>query len=132
MPIPGELLVKILPLFAKWYFVEVPLAIIDNTRKYTEAMLVKFSVLFLIKTSYYPWKNLRKSYPDTGIQIKKILEAWSANMVARLVGFVIRMTTASMGLFMAAFVGMGGAAAFLLWLGAPIWALVIIVFANTV
>jgi hypothetical protein len=130
MPIPGELLVKILPLFAKWYFVEVPLTIIDATRKYVRAMLVKFSVIFLIKTSYYPWKNLRQTYPDSGVQIKKILEAWGANMVARSVGFVIRMATAGMGLIIACIAGLVGMVVFLWWLGAPVWAVLIILWVN--
>ncbi len=128
MLISSELFGKLIVLFVKWYVAEVPLAIIQGTRSYAGALMRMFSVTFLLKTSIRPWKNMRQTYPDTGIQIKKILEAWSANMVARGVGVVIRLSTAGFGLLVTMGAVIIGVGMFLLWLGAPLWALLILIF----
>ena len=80
-----------LPALLAWYAWTRPYGIVLGGFRYASALLESFSVVFLLKTLFSPWKNIL----DDGRQrtIQEILEGWSLSLLSRGVGCVVRVAS---------------------------------------
>jgi hypothetical protein len=122
-----EFNIKIVHLFLTWYLVEVPRQILQGVIDYIETFAQMFSFLYLLRTIIKPWKNLVKSYPDKGLDVQKIFEVWTTNMVARTVGAMVRIATIGVGGFIEFCVILAGGACLIFWYGFPVITLFVVI-----
>ena len=100
-----------------WYAWRRPYGILAGGFRYAAAILSSFSVVFLLKTLFSPWKNiLDDSRPRT---IQAILEGWSLNLLSRGVGFVVRVVSVIVALLFAALAVVIGLALAAAWYALP-------------
>jgi hypothetical protein len=118
---------KLITIFIKWYFFEIPIKIIKQLYKYLLVISKIYSFVFLLKTFFSPWKNQSYAYPDKGFDINKILEVWTSNMVARIVGAFVRFFTILTGLITIILTIFLGFLILFLWLTYPVLFFVLII-----
>ncbi len=87
-----------LKVFLPWYFVEMPMKIICGYWTYTRTIAQIFSFTFLIRTLWYPWKNIRDGYTRNLFDFGSIAQSFVLNSTARIIGFLFRSVTIAMGL----------------------------------
>jgi len=118
---------KLITIFIKWYFFEMPIKIIKQLYKYLVVITKIYSFIFLLKTFFSPWKNQSYAYPDKGFDINKILEVWTSNMVARVVGAFVRFFTILTGIVVLLIVIALGLLILFLWLTYPVLFFILII-----
>jgi len=79
-----------------------------------------FSIPLLIKTLFYPWKRLESEDTGPGFSISRYFENLSFNFISRLIGAMVRTVLIFAGLFMIAFVFVGGGLGIILWAIIPL------------
>lgn len=84
--------------FLRWYYTEAPRAICHTAMTYIVAIAEIFPFVFLLKTLVSPWKNIVDRTVMHGIDLNLIAEKLSLGLLARLVGFVVRILTIAAGL----------------------------------
>jgi hypothetical protein len=119
--------IKLVTIFIKWYFFVMPIKIIKLLYKYITVISKIYSFVFLLKTFFSPWKNQSYSYPDKGFDLNRILEIWTSNMVARVVGAFVRLFTILTGIVLLSAIGILGILLTLLWIAYPILFFVLII-----
>ncbi len=77
-----------------------------------------FSIPLLLKTLFHPWKRLESEESGPGFSISRYFENLTFNIISRFIGACVRAILILTGLFMTAFVFIGGG------LGVIIWALI--------
>ncbi len=87
---------RTVPALARWFFLDRPLRILLGGVRYAGAMVESFSVIFLLKTLFSPWKNIIDDGKTRSIQ--QLLEAWSLNLLSRAVGCVVRLSSVLLAL----------------------------------
>jgi len=80
-----------------WHYVVALKEIYQRWRDFLRFSLDYFSIPFLLKTIFSPWRKYKVSY-GKGFDIAKILEAFGFNAFSRLLGVVIRTTVIFIGL----------------------------------
>ena len=88
----------LLPAFVSWYYLEAPIGIVRGAIAYARAFGEIFPFGFLILTLFSPWKNIVDRTVMHGIDLERIAEKMSLGLLARLVGFVVRILTIALGL----------------------------------
>jgi hypothetical protein len=119
--------IKLVTIFLKWYFLEMSIQIIKLTYQYLVIISRIYSFIFLFKTFFSPWKNQSYAYPDKGFDINKILEIWTSNMIARVVGSFVRFFTILIGVLFLIIIFIVGTIALLIWLTYPVLFFVLII-----
>ena len=76
------------------------LRILREYRDYAFAFLEILSIPFLLRTLFSPWKGIIERYPTRGFQWDRILEAFTLNVVTRVIGMVVRVLTLVLALLM--------------------------------
>ncbi len=104
--------VAVLPTFIAWYYGDHPGRIIRSYLQYAGAFGESFSMFFLLKTLFEPWKSIKDNYPDKGFNMQAILETLFLNMTTRGIGAFIRLSAILTGLL----IQLSLLAGFLLWL----------------
>ncbi len=66
--------------FLRWYFKEMPVRITGGAVKYIFTICEIFSIIFLFKTFFKPWKSITDSYPIRGFNIGMIAQTFTLNM----------------------------------------------------
>lgn len=112
--------IKLVTIFFKWYFFEMPRQIIKLTYQYTNVISKIYSFVFLLKTFFSPWKNQSYAYPDKGFDINRILEIWTSNMIARLVGAFVRFFTIIIGILLLIIINIIGLVVLFIWVTYPV------------
>lgn len=105
MPQPDGTVIGAQPrrgMFVRWYLAELPVGIVKGYGAYAYALSEAFSILFLLRTLFSPWKNIVDAYPKKGFNLERILETLALNMTARAIGAVIRLTVIFAGVAMQA------------------------------
>ncbi len=90
--------VAVLPTFIGWYYGDHPRRIARGYLQYAGAFSESFSIFFLLKTLFEPWKSIKDNYPDKGFNMQAILETLFLNMTTRAIGAVIRLSAILTGL----------------------------------
>jgi hypothetical protein len=116
----GSLDGHVLRLVLPWYFVRHPKRIVHLYQAYASAFAEVFSFVFLLKTLFAPWKNIKDAYPKKGFNLQAILESWSLNLTTRAIGMVIRICTMFMGLLAQVVLLVGFITYLLIWLTFPV------------
>ena len=75
--------------FIKWYFCDFPVEIFKESWQYFRAIRKIFSVYFLFRTLFYPWKRISEGYGH-GFDLKRYFRVFIDNFISRGVGFLIR------------------------------------------
>lgn len=118
---------NILSAFLVWYFQVAPKNIFQIWTNYLQANLHYFSIVLLFRTLLAPWHRYKSSY-GRGFDFKRYLEAWSFNMVARVIGLIIRLATIFVGLLVEVLILVFGITFLIFWILAPFILTVIFFF----
>lgn len=118
---------KLIAIFIKWYWIEMPLIILGQIQKYLTTISKIFSFSFLLKTFFSPWKNQLYAYPSKGFDLKRIFEVWTSNMVSRVVGAMVRGFTILFGFLILIFCLFLGVGVLLVWVIYPVLFFVLII-----
>lgn len=86
---PAQLL-GLMPRVVSWYFHSHILLIIRAYLEYASAFRESFSIFFLLKTLFSPWKSIKDSYPQKGFNLQAIVETYFLNVTTRCIGACIR------------------------------------------
>lgn len=111
----------------RWYFTDAPFDILKGVQAYIQALATVYSFTFLLKTMFAPWKNQLYAYPEKGFDIQIVLQIWGANIVARLVGAMVRSGVIFTGLILQALVLVVGASILFLWVAFPVVIIALII-----
>jgi hypothetical protein len=111
---------KVITTFLIWYLVEVPRDIIRGTWLYVKTTAYVFSIVYLLRTFFAPWKGMRYMYPQKGFDIATISHVFASNMVSRTVGGMVRGGVILIGLLMMLGVVVSGLICLLFWLTFPV------------
>ncbi len=84
--------------FLKWYFSDGPKLFWKMIESIITRIYDNFSIEYLFKTLFAPWKRDVLSARNISLQQKMQLSLW--NLVSRIVGFVIRSVTILIGIFL--------------------------------
>ena len=104
---------------AKWYLFERPREIIRGWGNVLWFNLEYFSLAFLLRTLFSPWRRTTWSY-GRGFDVKAWLEAWTGNIISRILGAVIRSALISAGVFVELGLVLLGPVVFMLWFLFPL------------
>jgi len=118
---------KLVTIFIKWYFFEIPIQIVKQVYKYILVISKIYSFTFLLKTFFSPWKNQSYTYPKKGFDINRILEIWTSNMVSRVVGALVRFFTILTGIVILGLTGILGGLILFIWVTYPVLFLILII-----
>jgi hypothetical protein len=118
---------KLIGIFIKWYWIEMPYRIIRKIMQYIVVFGNIFSFIFLIKTFFSPWKNQLYAYPNKGFDLKHIFEVWTSNMISRIVGAFVRGFTIILGIIIVIIAAFVGAIGLIIWVLYPVLFIFIII-----
>ena len=76
-------------MFLKWYFLDFPREIAQEFWEYFKILSQTFSITFLLRTFFYPWKRVIESYGKS-FDLKRYFSVLIDNIVSRSVGMLIR------------------------------------------
>lgn len=85
-------------IFAKWYFFEKPIEIVQAYSQYASALFDIVPFGYLLRTLLSPWKNIVDRTPRRGLNISLIFEAFCLSLLARGVGLTVRIITIAAGI----------------------------------
>jgi hypothetical protein len=123
----AEYNLKLVTIFLKWYFFEMPMQIIKKSSQYLVVISKIYSFAFLLKTFFSPWKNQSYAYPNKGFDINRIIEIWTSNIVARVVGAFVRLFTMITGISVLSITGIISMLVLLIWVTYPVLFFVLII-----
>jgi len=106
--------------FLSWYMVEVPYHIVRGYILYAKAFMEIFSIIFLLRTLFSPWKSITDPYPDNKLNLGAIAYTFSLNCTTRAVGFVVRIIAIAFSLSMQIILITMFSVSLLFWLLFPI------------
>ncbi|OIP76124.1 MAG: hypothetical protein AUK06_00560 [Parcubacteria group bacterium CG2_30_36_18] len=104
--------------YLSWQFLEVPGNILNAWRNFLKFNLNYFSISFLIKTLFSPWRRYRMSY-GKGFDIGRYFAALFSNLIFRLLGAIMRIILIIIGLLVEIFIIFAGVILFFGWLILP-------------
>lgn len=111
---------KLIGIFIKWYWLEMPYKIIRKTMQYVMVLGKIFSFIFLLKTLFAPWKKQLYTYPSKGFDLKHIFEVWTSNIISRIVGAFVRVFTILLGITTIVIAGFVGTIGLVIWVLYPV------------
>ena len=116
---PDARTVRLFPAFVRWYWVEHPPLIGKTYLQYAGAFRESFSIIFMLKTLFLPWKSIKDSYPTKGFNMQAILETLFLNITTRAIGAFIRLCAIIAGLVIQILLLAGFLAYLVLWMIFP-------------
>lgn len=105
--------------FLVWHFWEAPKGILKAFKNFLVFNFNYFSIGLLAKTLFSHWRRYRESY-GKGLNIKRYFEAFTTNMISRILGAIVRIVTILVGLTVELFILIGGVIVFLTWIFLPV------------
>ncbi|MDP4007461.1 MAG: ATP-dependent Clp protease ATP-binding subunit [bacterium] len=101
-----------------WYFIKTPKEILKGWLNILWFNLEYFSLFFLLKTLFSPWRRTQWAH-GKGFDIGKWLEVWAGNLISRLLGSLIRVGLILTGILVEFALLFLGPIAFALWFLLP-------------
>ena len=98
-----------------WHFVKVPKDILMAFRNFLLFNFNYFSVFFLLKTLFAPWRKYKESY-GRGFDFKRYFETFTFNLASRILGAIVRLIIILIGLIIEAFIFVTGIMVLLAWI----------------
>ena len=105
--------------FLVWHFYDTPKGILKAFKNFLVFNFKFFSIGLLAKTFFSHWRRYRESY-GRGLDIKRYFEAFTTNMISRILGAIVRTVVIVIGLVVEVFIFFGGIIIFLTWIFLPI------------
>jgi ATP-dependent Clp protease ATP-binding subunit ClpC len=105
--------------YLDWHYVQVPKKIVNSTINLTIFLYYFFSISFLIKTLFAPWKRQIVVKKSPGFSLKEFFEVLTFNFISRLVGLMVRLTLIFIWLLVVIITFPLGALVLLIWLILP-------------
>ena len=105
--------------YLAWQFADVPQAILTGWKNCLRFNLNYWSVPLLLKTLFSHWRRYRYSY-GRGFNLRRYFEAFSFNMISRVLGTLMRSVLIIFGLLTEILVILVGAIVFFIWLILPL------------
>lgn len=102
-----------------WHFWEQSPLILRIWKSYLLFNLRYWSVPLLAKTLFSYWHKYRYSY-GRGFDLQRYFEAFTFNLISRVLGAIMRLILISIGIIVEVFVFLGGLLVFLIWLVLPL------------
>lgn len=72
-----------------WQFFDVPKQILIGWKNFLKFGLYYFSITFLLKNLFSPWRKYYWTFPR-GLDIGKIIETVFSNLLSRIIGAIVR------------------------------------------
>jgi hypothetical protein len=104
--------------YLAWQFFDVPKAIFGAWQNCLKFDLNHWSVPTLLRTWFSPWRRYHSSY-GKGFSFSRYFEAFTFNMMSRVLGAIMRTFFIVFGMMTAAAIFLAGGLVFLLWLILP-------------
>ena len=105
---------------AEWYLFDIPKEILRGWRNYLKFNLNYFSVAFLLRTLFAPWRGY-KWYTGKGFDLGKWLEVRLSNLFSRLIGAMMRTFLILIGLLLEVLIIFMGIGTIICWLILPLF-----------
>lgn len=109
---------NIVVLYLEWHFWDVPRAILAAWKNFLRFNLNYWSIPQLSKTLFSHWRRYHYSY-GRGFDFKRYFEAFTFNMMSRVIGAIMRIFLIIIGLLTEIFIVLAGIVVFLGWLILP-------------
>lgn len=109
----------ILQQWLSWQFIYVPSGILQAWRNFLLFTFNYFSIPILLRTLFFYWRRYRYFY-GRGFDLKRYFDAFTFNIISRVIGSIIRSIFIVIGLFSEAFVVIFGMIVFAGWFLLPI------------
>ena len=110
---------NIISLWVLWHFSDMPKNLLRVWRNYFLFASNYFSIPLLLKTLFSPWHRYKWKYPR-GFQLWEYLETFLSNLIARIIGAIVRIILILIGIVALIFVFILGAIIFFSWLVLPV------------
>lgn len=110
---------NILISFLEWHFLMAPKEILTKVKSVFFFNLNYFSISFLIKTFFAPWKRYKFSY-GKGFNIGRFFEVLTFNIFSRFMGMTIRFFVILAGILIQILIVFVGVISVLLWITLPV------------
>jgi len=104
--------------YLEWHFIDTPKAILRAWKNFLVFNIRYFSIPLLLKTFFSYWRRFRGSY-GRGFDLKTYFEAFSFNMISRVIGAVMRTALIGMGLIVEILIFCAGLIVLVVWLILP-------------
>lgn len=105
--------------FWSWYYTGATKSLLRIWRDFIIFVREYYSIPLLLRTLFAPWRKDITRRPR-GLDIKKLFEAFTFNLISRSIGFVVRFFTVIVGLICLLGVIILGFLAFIIWLVLPV------------
>ncbi len=114
-----------------WYFFDVPRAILKTWKNFLLFNLNYFSVPILFKTFFSYWRRYKWSY-GRGFDLRRYLEAFTFNLISRILGAIVRSILIFIGINVEIFIVISGLLVFLGWIVLPVLLIAGLIFGTKV
>ena len=104
--------------YFEWHFIDAAKGVLAGWKNCLKFNLNYWSVPLLTKTLFSHWRRYKYSY-GKAFSFKRYFEAFTFNMISRVLGAIMRSVLIVLGVFTEALVFLAGAIVFLFWLGLP-------------
>lgn len=115
---------SLLGTFVRWYIVKKPTRIVQTYITYAKTTSEMFSIIFLLRTLFSPWKNIKDAYPTKGFNLRVIAETLTLNMTTRIIGAIIRLGAIVLGVVVQILLLAGFAAYLAVWMLYPFFLII--------
>ncbi len=105
--------------YIEWHFFDVPREILKAWKNFLKFGFYYFSLPFLFKTIFSPWRRYLWAYPK-GLDIGKYVEVFFSNLISRVLGGIMRVFLIFFCLLFEGGALLGGVIALFGWLILPI------------
>ena len=112
-------MISVMVIFWRWYYGEAVKDLLMKWKNFVIFSLEYFSIPLLLKTLFAPWKRDITRKPR-GLDLKKLFEYITFNLISRSIGFIIRFLTICVGILFFFFVAIAGAMFFIIWIFLPL------------
>jgi len=104
--------------YFQWQFLDTPKNILQGWQNCLRFNLNYWSVPLLLRTFFSHWRRYRYSY-GRGFELKRYFEAFTFNMISRVLGALMRSVLIILGIITEVLVFLAGAVVLLFWLIFP-------------
>lgn len=113
-----------------WQFFDVPKEILKAWKNFLSFNLSYFSVSFLARTLFSPWRKYKWSY-GRGFSIGRYFEVFFSNLISRFLGAIIRSFLIIIGIIAEIFIIVTGLISLIIWFILPALLLLGFIFGIT-
>ena len=109
----------ILVSYLYWHYTYGFRALFKEVSDLANAFYNFFSVLYLLRTLFYPWHRYIEPY-KSGFYISELLWTLSQNLISRILGAVVRFAAVLIGIIITFFTIVMGLSFALIWIVLPV------------